>query len=79
MMPLLGKFSLKARIEGSQSSQIGGGKLDDTVTLPNLFLSEVWDVEQWETQHTPRNLSIGPSVCPGLCGYDQLCILKSVL
>lgn len=57
MMPLLGKFSLKARIEGSQSSQIGG-KLDDAVTLPNLFLSEVWDVEQWEIQHTPLNLSI---------------------
>lgn len=56
-----------------------GGKLDDAVTLPNLFLSEVWDVEQWEIQHTPLNLSIWASVCPGLCGYDQLCILKSIL
>lgn len=68
MIPSLGKFSLKAHVEGSQSSQIGA-KWADTVTLPNLFLSQLWDVEQWDSTvyfslyleasplHWPVNLS----------------------
>lgn len=76
--PCLGNSLWRLVLRAHRAARLGG-KLDDAVTLPNLFLSEVWDVEQWEIQHTPLNLSIWASVCPGLCGYDQLCILKSIL
>lgn len=39
MIPLLGKFSLKAHVEGSQSKadSRGGGGNELTLSLPNLF------------------------------------------
>lgn len=76
MMPLLGKFSLKEHVEGSQSSQIGG-KWADTVTLPNLFLSLLWDVKQWDSTASlflsaTTSLNSGRCVRPGICGYVRL-------
>ena len=43
------KILFEGTCGGLTEQPIFWGKRADTVTLPNLFLSQVWDVEQWNS------------------------------
>lgn len=74
MTPLLGKFSFKAHVKGSQRSQ-NGGKWADTVTLPNSFL--VLRCGKWHNETLHRFFSSFSQSCCNLSPLYRLDNLSS--